>query len=72
MALTIDEKSSSSSTKEAASLATSVPLLPIAMPTCAAFKAGASFTPSPVMATISLLACKALTNLNFSAGLMRT
>ena len=35
----------------AASLATSVPLMPMAMPMSAFFSAGASFTPSPVMAT---------------------
>jgi len=34
----------------------SVPRLPMAIPICAAFSAGASFTPSPVMATISPLA----------------
>ena len=35
----------------AVSLATSVPLIPMAMPMSAAFSAGASLTPSPVMAT---------------------
>ena len=39
--------------RAAASRATSVPRPPMAMPMCAAFSAGASFTPSPVMATIS-------------------
>ena len=44
-------KLSSSSTSAAASRATSVPRSPIAMPTSAAFSAGASLTPSPVMPT---------------------
>ena len=48
---TIDEKSSSSNTIAEASLATSVHLCPIAIPICAALSAGASLTPSPVMAT---------------------
>ena len=38
----------------AASRATSVPALPIAMPMSAALSAGASLTPSPVIATTSL------------------
>mmetsp|Transcript_3213 Transcript_3213/g.7560 ORF Transcript_3213/g.7560 Transcript_3213/m.7560 type:complete len:226 (-) Transcript_3213:2402-3079(-) len=45
-------RSSSNRTMSAASLATSVPRMPIAIPTSASFNAGASFTPSPVMATI--------------------
>lgn len=44
-------KSSSVSTISAASLATSVPLHPIATPMFAWRRAGASLTPSPVMAT---------------------
>ena len=44
-------KLSSSSTRLAASRATSVPLLPIATPMSARASAGASFTPSPVIAT---------------------
>ncbi len=35
-----------------ASFVTSVPLIPIATPMSAALRAGASFTPSPVMATM--------------------
>ena len=46
---------SSSKTMSADSLATSLPLKPMAMPMCASFRAGASFTPSPVTATISPL-----------------
>mmetsp|Transcript_40785 Transcript_40785/g.105517 ORF Transcript_40785/g.105517 Transcript_40785/m.105517 type:complete len:531 (-) Transcript_40785:349-1941(-) len=45
-------RSSSNSTMSAASFATSVPRMPIAMPTSASFRAGASFTPSPVMAVM--------------------
>lgn len=48
---TIDLKLSSRSIIEAAYLATSVPAIPIANPTSAYFKAGASFVPSPVTAT---------------------
>ena len=44
------------STSPAASRATSVPRPPIAMPMSAALSAGASLTPSPVMATTSPLA----------------
>mmetsp|Transcript_4629 Transcript_4629/g.13006 ORF Transcript_4629/g.13006 Transcript_4629/m.13006 type:complete len:207 (-) Transcript_4629:2782-3402(-) len=46
-------KSSSASTMSAASLATSVPSFPMATPMSAALSAVASFTPSPVMATMS-------------------
>ncbi len=59
IARTMDAKLSSSKTRDAASRATSVPRPPIAMPTCAALSAGASLTPSPVMATISPSAFKA-------------
>ena len=52
----------------AALLATSVPFLPIATPTSAAFSAGASLTPSPVIATTSPRACHALTMRILSSG----
>mmetsp|Transcript_18815 Transcript_18815/g.49881 ORF Transcript_18815/g.49881 Transcript_18815/m.49881 type:complete len:258 (-) Transcript_18815:1472-2245(-) len=52
-AATMLEKLSSARTMSAASLATSVPAMPMAMPMSACFRAGASFTPSPVMAAIS-------------------
>ena len=52
-ALTIDAKLSSVKIISAASFATSVPVIPIAIPMFAFFKAGASLTPSPVTATIS-------------------
>lgn len=50
-ALTIELKLSSKRTIDDASRAISVPDLPIANPTSAFFKAGASFVPSPVTAT---------------------
>ena len=68
IAATIDEKSSSMSTRSAAARATSVPLPPIAIPICAALNAGASFTPSPVMATTSPRACSARTIRSFCSG----
>jgi len=40
------------STITAASLVTSVPVIPIAIPMSALFSAGASLTPSPVVATM--------------------
>ena len=51
-ALTIVEKLSSVRTITAASLVTSVPVIPIAIPMSAFFSAGASLTPSPVIATM--------------------
>ena len=60
-AFTIVAKLSSVSTIAAASLATSVPVTPIATPISACFNAGASFTPSPVIATIFPLCCHART-----------
>ena len=48
--LTMVEKLSSARTMSEASLATSVPAMPMATPMSASFSAGASFTPSPVMA----------------------
>ena len=70
-ALTMLPKSSSSSTIPAASRATSVPRFPIAMPICAALSAGASLTPSPVMATISPWRLRASTIRSFCSGMMR-
>ena len=51
-AATIDAKLSSIRVIAAASLLTSVPVMPIATPMSAFFRAGASFTPSPVIATM--------------------
>ena len=52
----------------AAPLATSVPVIPIAQPISAAFKAGESFTPSPVIATTCPFSCHALTILTLCSG----
>ena len=60
-AFTIVAKLSSVSTIAAASFATSVPVIPIATPISACFNAGASLTPSPVIATIIPLSCQART-----------
>jgi len=51
-AFTMVLKLSSANIITEASFATSVPAIPIAIPICAYFNAGASFTPSPVIATI--------------------
>ena len=61
MAFRIVAKLSSVRTMSAACFATSVPFLPMAIPTSAAFRDGASFTPSPVMATIPSACLKACT-----------
>ena len=53
MAAVIVVKLSLSKIMSETSLATSVPLIPIATPISAAFKAGESLTPSPVIATTS-------------------
>mmetsp|Transcript_15108 Transcript_15108/g.64694 ORF Transcript_15108/g.64694 Transcript_15108/m.64694 type:complete len:400 (-) Transcript_15108:1333-2532(-) len=52
-ASTMEEKLSSAKTISDASFATAVPVMPMAMPMSASFSAGASLTPSPVIATIS-------------------
>ncbi len=61
-------KLSSVSTISAASLATSVPVMPMATPISACLRAGASLTPSPVMATTLPRACKASTRRSFCSG----
>ena len=71
MAATIWAKLSCSSTSAAASRATSVPRSPMAMPTCAALSAGASFTPSPVMATTAPSSRSSRTRRSLCAGLRR-
>ena len=53
-------KLSSASTMSAASLDTSVPVMPMATPMSAVFSAGASFTPSPVIATVMPVALQRL------------
>ena len=60
-ASTMVAKLSSVKVISAALLATSVPVIPIAQPISAAFKAGASFTPSPVMDTTLPFFCHAFT-----------
>ena len=64
----IDENESSKRIISAASLAISVPLFPIANPTCAVLSAGASFVPSPVTATILLVFFNPKTRRNLSSG----
>ena len=61
-------KSSSVRTISAASLATSVPARPMATPMSALRSAGASLTPSPVMATTSPRDWNASTNRSFCSG----
>ena len=54
-----------------ASLDTSVPDIPMAIPTSAYFIAGASLTPSPVTATTLPLAFNSFTIRSFNAGVLR-
>mmetsp|Transcript_30490 Transcript_30490/g.55453 ORF Transcript_30490/g.55453 Transcript_30490/m.55453 type:complete len:237 (+) Transcript_30490:983-1693(+) len=54
-----------------ASFATSVPAMPMAIPMSACFKAGASFTPSPVIAAISPNDFKILTIICLCFGSVR-
>mmetsp|Transcript_34918 Transcript_34918/g.84503 ORF Transcript_34918/g.84503 Transcript_34918/m.84503 type:complete len:210 (-) Transcript_34918:2077-2706(-) len=61
------EKLSSANTISDASLDTSVPV-PMATPIAACWSAGASLTPSPVIAGISLRLCSIWTNRCLSAG----
>mmetsp|Transcript_117473 Transcript_117473/g.365877 ORF Transcript_117473/g.365877 Transcript_117473/m.365877 type:complete len:250 (-) Transcript_117473:1308-2057(-) len=56
MPTTMEANWSSRRMMSAASFATSVPRMPIATPTFACFSAGASLTPSPVIATMSPIA----------------
>ena len=70
-AATIEAKLSSASTMSAASLETSVPVMPIATPMSAVFSAGASLTPSPVIATIAPSRCNAFTIRSLCSGLTR-
>ena len=70
-AATIEAKLSSDSTISADSLATSVPVMPMATPMSARFSAGASLTPSPVIATIWPSPCSASTMRTFCSGATR-
>ena len=71
MAATIVAKSSSCSTMSDASLETSVPVIPMATPMSADFRAGASLTPSPVMAQMWPRACSASTIRSLCSGATR-
>ena len=68
---TIEAKLSSRSTICEASLAASVPLWPMAMPMSACLSAGASLTPSPVMATVWPRDCSARTMRSLCSGVVR-
>ena len=70
-AATIVAKLSSARIMSAASFVTSVPVTPIATPMSADFSAGASFTPSPVMATMLPSACRASTIRSLCSGATR-
>mmetsp|Transcript_120992 Transcript_120992/g.210475 ORF Transcript_120992/g.210475 Transcript_120992/m.210475 type:complete len:256 (+) Transcript_120992:2026-2793(+) len=69
-ALTTVAKLSSMSTISAAPVATSVPLF-MANPTSDSFRAGASFVPSPVTATMSPRFIRQATSTSLSVGLLR-
>ena len=68
-AFTIELKLSSRRIIAAAYLATSVPAIPIAKPTSAFLRAGASLVPSPVAATTSPLYLSPVTKAYLSSGL---
>jgi hypothetical protein len=70
-ASTMWAKLSSSNTMSAAERATSVPTTPMATPMSARRSAGASFTPSPVMATTSPQAWSAWAMRSFCSGATR-
>ena len=67
-ALMIVAKLSSCKIIEAASLETSVPVIPIATPMSAFLSAGASLTPSPVIETMCPFFCQASTILILFSG----
>ena len=62
------DKSSAIKATSAASSATSVPVAPIAIPTVAVASAGASFTPSPTIATDPQVCINALTSTILFSG----
>ena len=70
-ACSIEVKLSSARTTSAASLVTSVPLMPMATPTSARRSAGASLTPSPVIATTSPRSCSDFTSRSLCSGEVR-
>jgi hypothetical protein len=67
-AVIIELKLSSRSMISAASLQTSVPVIPIANPTSAFLKAGASFVPSPVTAMTLSNYFRPVASMNLSSG----
>ena len=69
--LTMLLKLSSRMTMSAASLATSVPAMPMARPTSDSLRAGASLVPSPVTATTSPCFFNSFTKSNLSFGELR-
>ena len=69
-AFTIEANESSRMIMSAACLATSVPVIPIANPTSAFLRAGASFVPSPVTATTSPNCLRPVTRRYLSSGLL--
>lgn len=68
--LTIELKLSSNINTSAAFLATCVPEIPIATPTWALRRAGASFVPSPVTATMLFSFLRPSTSLSLCSGLL--
>jgi hypothetical protein len=70
-AATMVAKLSSASTMSAACFDTSVPVMPMAMPMSAFFRAGASLTPSPVIATTAPRERSASTMRSLCSGLTR-
>ena len=70
-AASIEAKLSSVRIMSAAPLETSVPVMPMATPMSACLSAGASFTPSPVMATMCPRLCSARTSRSFCSGATR-
>ena len=70
-ASTMVAKLSSARIMFAASLVTSVPVMPMAIPMSADFSAGASLTPSPVIATIFPSAWSASTIRSLCLGATR-
>ncbi len=69
IAVTMVAKLSSMRIKSLACLATSVPFIPMAMPIDAYLNAGASLTPSPVIATTSFILTSSLTIRRLFSGL---
>mmetsp|Transcript_6400 Transcript_6400/g.5709 ORF Transcript_6400/g.5709 Transcript_6400/m.5709 type:complete len:216 (-) Transcript_6400:1761-2408(-) len=67
-AVTMEAKLSSKRMMSEASLATSVPEIPMAKPTSAFLRAGASLVPSPVTATTLLFSLRPVTSMYLSSG----